>query len=247
MKVGDILTRDQIKKEVGAGGDGFLLTKNNLVVAVALDLEKNPQGPDILLVGKGRVKEKNARLFVDSQSCVPTFVKRGVNRWEFRGHYYATALVNDDSAIETYRQHRPKNDISGIMFMEMDGMYWHNFPDEAADKQKYHEGGVKFIRVNAYERNAAARRRCIEHYGTGCQICGFNFEQRYGSLSEDYIHVHHIVPLSKIKGDYECDPIKDLIPVCANCHAILHRGRCIIHPEELKAKIRDYANDGKAR
>ena len=37
-----------------------------------------------------------------------------------------------------------------------------------------------------------------------------------------------------IKENYRLDPINDLIPVCPNCHAMLHR-RCPPYtPEELK-------------
>jgi 5-methylcytosine-specific restriction protein A len=32
-------------------------------------------------------------------------------------------------------------------------------------------------------------------------------------------------------------PEKDLIPVCPNCHAMLHRSRETMHPETLKEII----------
>jgi 5-methylcytosine-specific restriction enzyme A len=31
------------------------------------------------------------------------------------------------------------------------------------------------------------------------------------------------VALSEIKEEYEVDPVKDLKPLCPNCHAIIHR------------------------
>jgi 5-methylcytosine-specific restriction protein A len=40
---------------------------------------------------------------------------------------------------------------------------------------------------------------------------------------EGFIHVHHIKPLAKLGSNYKIDPIKDLRPVCPNCHAVLHR------------------------
>ena len=36
------------------------------------------------------------------------------------------------------------------------------------------------------------------------------------------IHVHHLRELASLGEEYEVDPIKDLRPVCPNCHAILH-------------------------
>ncbi|MCJ7766342.1 MAG: HNH endonuclease, partial [Thiovulaceae bacterium] len=60
-------------------------------------------------------------------------------------------------------------------------------------------------------------------FGYNCQVCDFDFELIYGNFGKDSIHVHHVIPLSEIGASYEVDPIKDLIPVCPNCHLILHR------------------------
>lgn len=94
--------------------------------------------------------------------------------------------------------------------------------EEVAEPTTYYEGATKTISVNAYERNPEARRKCIEHYGYDCFVCGFNFEKVYGEIGKGYIHVHHLKPLSEIKEGYLVDPIKDLRPVCPNCHALLH-------------------------
>jgi putative restriction endonuclease len=85
------------------------------------------------------------------------------------------------------------------------------------------EGAVRQITVNSYERNSTARKKCIEHYGTTCYICGFDFETTYGPLGKGYTHVHHLKRLSEINDTYQVDPISDLRPVCPNCHAIIHR------------------------
>lgn len=97
-------------------------------------------------------------------------------------------------------------------------------PEEVDPDKTYREGAVVRVTVNAYERNPIARSRCIGHYGPTCVVCGFNFSAVYGPLAEGFIHVHHIKPLSEIGEEYEVDPIADLRPVCANCHAIIHLG-----------------------
>ncbi|WP_294635523.1 hypothetical protein [uncultured Aquabacterium sp.] len=95
-------------------------------------------------------------------------------------------------------------------------------PDQAPLK----EGATKTVLVNAYERSAEARRRCIEHHGYACAVCDVHFELHYGSeLGKGFIHVHHLKPLHVIGVDYEVDPVADLRPVCPNCHAMLHRKR----------------------
>ena len=70
-----------------------------------------------------------------------------------------------------------------------------------------------------------ARKKCIEHYGAKCAVsnCGFDFEKLYGDIGKGFIHVHHLTQLSDIGQGYEVDPIKDLRPVCPNCHAMLHQ------------------------
>ena len=54
-------------------------------------------------------------------------------------------------------------------------------------------------------------------------FCGFDFEREYGKIGEGFIHVHHIVSVASVGKEYKIDPVKDLRPVCANCHAMLHR------------------------
>lgn len=58
-----------------------------------------------------------------------------------------------------------------------------------------------------------------------CQVpgCGFDFEAAYGSVGEGYAQVHHLKPLAK-SGESNLTTLNDLMVVCANCHAIIHRG-----------------------
>lgn len=92
-------------------------------------------------------------------------------------------------------------------------------------EESFYEGAKRQVTVNSYERDSKARKRCIEKYGAVCSICGFDFEKIYGELGKGFIHVHHIVPIHTIGKGYEVNPEKDLIPVCPNCHAMLHRGK----------------------
>lgn len=88
----------------------------------------------------------------------------------------------------------------------------------------YPEEALSRVEVNRYERNPEARRACLAHHGTTCAVCGFSFEIKYGEIGKDFIHVHHIVPVSQLGADYELDPVTDLVPLCANCHAMAHHG-----------------------
>lgn len=96
-------------------------------------------------------------------------------------------------------------------------------PDELDASTPIREGARYQVLVNAYERNSEARRQCIATHGTTCCICGFSFGAVYGPEVEGYIHVHHVVPLSEVGGEYVVDPVDDLRPVCPNCHVVIHR------------------------
>jgi 5-methylcytosine-specific restriction enzyme A len=96
------------------------------------------------------------------------------------------------------------------------------------------EGNKYVVSQNKYERSAINRLLCLEAKGYRCAVCGMSFEESYGEIGKDYIQVHHIVPVSQIGPDYHIDPEKDLVPVCANCHAMLHRKNPPYTPDELK-------------
>jgi 5-methylcytosine-specific restriction protein A len=87
----------------------------------------------------------------------------------------------------------------------------------------YPEGAVSQVLVNKYERDPRNRRAAISIHGNSCLACGFNFREKYGDLGDDYIVVHHTVPVSQMGNDYVVDPANDLITLCANCHAMVHR------------------------
>jgi 5-methylcytosine-specific restriction protein A len=112
-------------------------------------------------------------------------------------------------------------------------------PEEIQNSEKYIEGAYKTVTVNAYERNRVARDACIKAYGAICAVCGFDFEEKYGHEVRGLIHVHHLVPMAAKRGQYELDAVKDLRPVCPNCHAVIHYGNKLLSIEEVKERIRD--------
>ncbi|MDI7268103.1 MAG: HNH endonuclease [Myxococcota bacterium] len=77
----------------------------------------------------------------------------------------------------------------------------------------------------------------MERWGSSCTVCGLAFAERYGKIGEGFIHVHHLREVSKIGKEYRIDPIRDLRPVCPNCHAMLHREDPMLTVEDLKRRI----------
>lgn len=111
------------------------------------------------------------------------------------------------------------------------------FPEQAELEGAYEEGAVREVLVNAYERNQKAREACIRHHGTRCLVCDMDFEERYGEIGLGFIHVHHLRPMAGAGAKRTVDPRKDLVPVCPNCHAMLHRRTPPLDVEDLKRQI----------
>lgn len=87
----------------------------------------------------------------------------------------------------------------------------------------YAEGALRQLSVNAHERSGLARERAIAIHGTDCRVCGINFERTYGDFGKGFIHIHHVDPIANAVENRPVDPRHDLVPVCPNCHAMLHR------------------------
>jgi len=66
-------------------------------------------------------------------------------------------------------------------------------------------------------------------------VCNINFRDSYGEIGEGFIHIHHVNPLHTLDEEVLIDPVKDLIPVCPNCHAMIHRKKDkVISIDELR-------------
>ncbi|MBC0854832.1 HNH endonuclease [Pantoea stewartii] len=108
------------------------------------------------------------------------------------------------------------------------------FPDELPNQSQYVEGAAMRVVVNRYERDPKARSAALAYHGHQCKVCQIDLSTVYGDIAKGFIHVHHVKPLSEIKEKHSPDPINDLIPVCPNCHAMLHRKDPPFTPEEIK-------------
>ena len=108
-------------------------------------------------------------------------------------------------------------------------------PDTSASRI---EGAATSVLLTVYERDPVARQRCVQHYGPVCVVCDFSFEEAFGEQLAGYIHVHHIKAISARGGAYKVDPVRDLRPVCPNCHAVIHRRRPHYSIADVKAMRR---------
>lgn len=119
--------------------------------------------------------------------------------------------------------------------------------DYPEDDDKLYEGALVKVMANKYERNQKARRECVAKKGYQCLVCGCDFEATYGEIGKNFIHVHHLTPISSIGKEYELNVEKDLAPVCPNCHYMLHRKDPPYTIEELKEIIQKVAEPVKKK
>jgi len=119
--------------------------------------------------------------------------------------------------------------------------------DYPEDDEKLYEGALVTVKANKYERNQKARRECVEKKGYQCLVCGRDFVATYGEIGRNFIHVHHLTPISTIGKEYQLNVDTDLAPVCPNCHYMLHRKDPPYTIEELKDIIREMAMSVKKK
>lgn len=107
---------------------------------------------------------------------------------------------------------------------------------ETPDETQLFEKAVHRVERNAYEGNPVARRACLAHYGMSCTACGVNIKERYG-LEKNFIHVHHVSPRAENRKKHKIDPVRDLRPLCPNCHSVIHLGTVPYTIEQVKAML----------
>lgn len=125
----------------------------------------------------------------------------------------SVALALSD-AWSTYlgvdKQHLGKGDPE---LGAMEGELKHSFVRHRARERALREAKL----AEARTKSADGRVRC-EVPG-----CHFDFEATYGHAGAGFAHVHHLRPLAEASSP-TLTRLEDLAVVCANCHAVIHRG-----------------------
>lgn len=164
--------------------------------------------------------------------------KRTTNAEEFlsaKDSDWRTGRLSVSLSIRSDGKHN--GDIAAAISMVGFVLYASGCAVESQSKA-FAEGEPSTIRATRYERDPHNRAACIEHYGTTCYVCGLDLKDKYGSLADGLIEVHHKTPISSYGKSIAVDPIRDLVPLCPNCHAVVHRRNPPIDPDELARVVR---------
>lgn len=137
--------------------------------------------------------------------------------------YRKRPLVRRNYSIVEFLEFIPEMNSVDLELVKRDleGMNIENTPENYQSKL---EGKIIQFYGNKYERSPINRKKALEIHGFSCEVCDFNFEKVYGERGKEFIEVHHIDPLYSLKGEEQyVNPSTDLIPVCSNCHRMIHR------------------------
>ncbi|MEI6085121.1 MAG: HNH endonuclease [Verrucomicrobiota bacterium] len=223
----------------------FINKAEKFIIFGAWDKETRGESAMILSQdwGKNRSGGKNQK-YIEAREHIRLVEEAGYRLMTFpmqhaRAHGEDSGSTTAKIADFTPQLSQKKLTSSGHAWYAIDTSVGVSLPEELITPELYPEGAQSKVTINAYERNPKARAACIAHHGHICAVCGFDFARVFGALGAGYIHVHHIVPVGKLKREYNVDPIKDLIPICPNCHAMIHRPNEALSLEELRKRIKE--------
>lgn len=134
----------------------------------------------------------------------------------------------------------------------MDEEYKKDLSEIVVEEGRLTQASSKQRRRSQRLRSEAISKFKREHDGRLiCEVCEFDFKVAYGVLGEDYIVVHHEEPMHSMEVEGERtileEALEKVVPLCSNCHAMVHRKRGeLLSTEELKgimARQREESGD----
>ena len=219
------------------------LTTTQLIAKLRSRLK--PTGHDIEII-KGRNDDYFSQKVRNLKSH-NTLTNRGLatydkRLWKIteRGADYLNQIYLDEKnsiSLSLKEQGLNKKDIKKVSQIDFSGVI-------------IEEGALEKRSVPLRKRSDKLRNIAIQEYkrkNNGklpCNICGFDFEEKYGELGRDYIEVHHkeLVSEMEISGSKLKleEAIKKVVPICSNCHKMIHRKKGImLSIDELKKVIKN--------
>ena len=117
-------------------------------------------------------------------------------------------------------------------------------PIEVLDDAVVREGQLSTRTVEYRSRSQQLRNRAVQFYSRcgsiACVACSFEFEKAYGAIGSGHIHIHHLKPVSFMRGEplnIEC-ALQNVRPLCANCHQMAHTKTPPLPMEQLRCHVR---------
>lgn len=119
-----------------------------------------------------------------------------------------------------------------------------NQPIEILDDAIIREGELRLRTTEYRTRSRELRDLAVGHYSQAgyirCSACEFEFGRAYGPIGEGYIQIHHLKPVSFMRGEPMSmgDALANVRPLCANCHQMAHRQTPPLKIADLRSVVR---------
>lgn len=151
-------------------------------------------------------------------------------------------FVNDRERLRKVAQHIKEVVQSNDLLQKINEVE----NDENVLLDSVQEGQVLYKLHKYRERNSKiikAKKDVVlkNTHRLACEVCDFDFNEKYGPLGKDFIECHHTKPLADDLKD-RVTSINDLVLVCSNCHRMLHRNITLLTVADLKEKMNQAAN-----
>jgi len=114
LKIGHTYNWEQVRK--CGGEETFLGKRGNKIVVATLDGKKNPQAPEIMVVGDKAKNRKRAEEFCEQKGHLPIFIKEQTNKWVYFGKYEFERFTDDPEEIKNYQNEANRN-LTRVIFL----------------------------------------------------------------------------------------------------------------------------------
>ena len=107
------------------------------------------------------------------------------------------------------------------------------------------EGGKKWVIHLRRERKPsivrAKKKRVLKETGKlMCEVCDFDFEEKYHALGKYFCETHHRKPIGTAQYEVETK-LEDLAIICSNCHRIIHKTKPMMTIEQFRRFLKSEA------
>jgi 5-methylcytosine-specific restriction protein A len=106
------------------------------------------------------------------------------------------------------------------------------------DDEEFREGKILTRLHKQKERSSRAVRRkkqkVLQETGQlACEVCSFDFVEKYGELGQGFAECHHRKPVAEL-NENQRTKLSDLAIVCANCHRMIHKSDPMMSVDDLR-------------
>jgi hypothetical protein len=120
FKKSSFYTRDEIHGQLGGSKQWYLPTVNGQVVAACFKKtdDMNPNAPEVILPGTGKIIESTAKQFTKQGVAIPTFIKITTGQWEYIGNFKVSRQSFDLKEIKIHSKNVERKDkVTSVLFL----------------------------------------------------------------------------------------------------------------------------------